>query len=173
MAFTTLATTILKISGTQVGPGGSIAAGTAVTSARLTTIDQDDGPIGLVQINVDAYTLNNSEAISFLINGQQVATTLPKFYATSITTNAGTFTALAFTIGNDTYLLPRGQPNIAAITTITSAATLNSVTANAITAADYGLIPENASTFVGQVYSESREFGQSTVTSSLFFSVDL
>lgn len=167
MAFTTLSSTLLKISGQQIGPGGSIAAGTAITSARLTTIDQDDGAIGQIQINFDAYTLSNSETISFLINGQQVATTLPKFFATTITTNAGTFTALAFVVGNDTYLLPQGQQNISAITTITRPATLNSVTVNNITAADYGLVPENANTFVGQVYTEVREFGQTNVTSSL------
>ncbi len=167
MAFTTLTTQLLKISNLKVGPGGSIGSGSAVTSATLTTIDEDSGPLGPLHLNPDPYSLTAFETLSFRINGVQVANTLPAMFATSITTNAGTFTALAFTIGNDTYLLPPGSVNIAGISSITAPAVLNSVPVTAVQTVDYGFLPENANTFTGKVFSQVTEFGSSSPTSHL------
>ncbi len=164
MAFTTLERQILKISGVQVGAGGKIAAGTSVTSAKLTTIDEDSGPLGPLNLNPDPYTFNSTEAVSILINGQKVGSALPALYATSITTNAGTFTVLAFTAGNDTYLIPLGQANLSAVTAISSTATLNSVPATSITTADFGFLPENAATFTGSAFTTSQAFGTTAVS---------
>ncbi len=162
MAFTTLTGTLLKISGTAIGAGGTIAAGTSLTTARLTTIEQDDGPQGQIQINYDAYALTSTESVSFRINGVQIGTTLPQLFTTQITTNAGTFTALAFTSGGDTYLLPQTGVNFGAITTITAASTLSAGATSGITPSQYGLIPENANTYSGQVYTEVSGFGATT-----------
>jgi hypothetical protein len=165
MAFTTLTSHLLKISNIKIGLGGTIAAGTQLTSATLTTIDQDSGPLGPLQLNPDPYSLGGSETLSFRINGVQVADTFPNMFATSIVTNSGTFTVLAFIVGNDTYLLPQGSVNIGSISTITAPALLNSVPVTGIQAADYGFLPENANTFTGKVFSQVTEFGSSGVTS--------
>ncbi len=163
MAFTTLSGSLFKISGTAIGPGGTIAAGTALTTARLTTIDRDDGPVGAIQINYDAYNLSASETVSFRIDGVQIGTTLPPLFTTQITTNAGTFTALAFTYGGDTYLLPRTGADFGA-TTITAAATLGTTAGTSLSPSSYGLIPENANTYTGQTYVEVTGFGANSIS---------
>ncbi len=167
MAFTTLERQILKISGQTIGSGGTIVAGTSVTTAKLTTIDEDSGPVGPLNLNPDPFTFNSTEALSFLINGQKVAGALPGLYATSITTNVGTFTALAFTIGNDTYLLPRGEVNVSGITSISNAATLNSGAVTSLVTAEYGFRPENAATFAGNVFLSSSGGANGPVTNSV------
>ncbi len=166
MAFTTLERQILKISGQAIGSGGTIAAGTSVTTVKLTTIDEDSGPVGPLNLNPDPFTFNSTEALSFLINGQKVAGALPGLYATSITTSAGTFTALAFTVGNDTYLLPRGNVDVSAITSISNSATLNSVPVTSLVTAEYGLLPENAASFTGSVFTTSKGFGADSISVS-------
>lgn len=163
MAFTTLSGSLFKISGTAIGPGGTIAAGTALTTARLTTIDQNDGPIGAIQINYDAYSLNSTEALSIRIDGVQIGTTLPPLFTTQITTNAGTFTALAFTFGGDTYVLPRTGADFGAAT-VTAPATLGAVTQTSLLPSQYGLIPENANTYTGQAYVEVSGFGSNSTS---------
>ena len=176
MAFTTLSTTVLKISGLSVSPGSTITAGRNITTARLTTIDEDAGPVGALQLNFDPYQLLPGEALSVLINGQQVASQLPALFATSIVTNAGTFTVLAFSVGGDTYLLPRTGVNAAAITSLVQPAVLNSVTASIPAAADYGFIPENANTFTGQAYTVTKgsfgDPGTGAVTSGKIYDAD-
>ena len=175
MAFTTLSGTLLKISGTAIGAGGTIAAGTSLTTARLTTIEQDDGPIGQIQINYDAYALTSTESVSFRINGLQIGTTLPQLFTTTVTTNAGTFTALAFTSGGDTYLLPQTGANLGAATTITAASTLGASAVTNLSPSQYGLIPENANTYTGLVYTEVSGFGATaapTVTTGTIYDAD-
>lgn len=163
MAFTTLSGTLFKISGTAIGPGGTIAAGTTLTTARLTTIDEDQGPIGAIQINYDAYALNASETLSIRIDGVQIGTTLPQLFNTQITTNAGTFLALAFTFGGDTYVLPRSGADFGA-TTITAAAPIGTVAATTLPPSQYGLIPENANTYTGQAYVEVSGYGSNSTS---------
>lgn len=176
MAFTTLTTTALKISGLTVSAGSTITAGRSITIARLTTIDEDSGPLGALQINADPYSLSSSEALSILINGQNVASQLPAMFVTSIVTNAGTFTALAFSVGGDTFLLPRGNVNVSAITTLTQPATLNTVSTAINSAADYGFIPENAITFSGQAFTVTKGFysdpGTGAVVNGLIYDAD-
>ncbi len=176
MPFTTLSTTVLKISGLTVTAGSTITAGQNITTARLTTIDEDQGPIGALQLNLDPYQLLAGEALSILINGQQVAAQLPALFSTSIVTNAGTFTVLAFSVGGDTYLLPRTGVNTAAITSLTQPAVLNSVTSTIPAAADYGFIPENANTFTGQAFTLTKggfgDVGTGAVTSGNIYDAD-
>ncbi len=173
MAFTTLAGSVFKISGTAIGAGGTIAAGTTLTTARLTTIDEDQGPVGAIQFNYDAYNLIASETLSIRIDGVQIGTTIPQLFTTQITTNTGSFAALAFTFGGDTYLLPRSGADFGA-TTVTAQATLSVGVATGITASQYGLIPENANTYSGQVYTEVSGFGptSTSVTAATIYDAD-
>ena len=167
MALTTLSTTVLKISGFSTGAGGVIPSGLSISTARLTTIDSVAGPTGPYSYNLDPYSLSSNEPLSFRINGQEVARTLPSLYATQVTTNAGTFTALAFTVGNDTYLLTDGKINPASITTLTSPAVLNATAVTGIDTQSYGLLPENANTFEGQVFTETIPFGGGRIGSRI------
>jgi Ca2+-binding RTX toxin-like protein len=157
MAFTTLTTTVLKISGLSTSAGSTINAGRSITTARLTTIDEDSGPIGPLQLNSDPYSLFSGEALSVLINGQKVASQLPSLYATSIVTNAGTFTGFAFSVGGDTYFLTRTGVDTTAITSLIQPAVLNNVPASLPTASAFGFIPENANTFTGQALTVTNQ----------------
>jgi Ca2+-binding RTX toxin-like protein len=151
MAFTTLEANIFKITGTAVGPGGMLTAGTSLTRAMLTTIDFVDPGV-----SNDGSFFSAGEAISFRVNGVQITSTNPISYATTVRTNAGTFTAIAFVIGNDTYLLPETGSNLTGVTSIIANSTLNQAGAalTSISPQSYGLFPENADTYTGQAFSQ-------------------
>jgi RTX calcium-binding nonapeptide repeat (4 copies) len=157
MAFTTLEGQVLKISGQAIGPSGTIAAGTQLSQARLTTIDfVDSGSSN------DGLSFSFGEALSLRVNGVQISSTTPTSYATLVNTNTGSFTALAFVVGNDTYLLPVSGTNLTGVTNIATNSTLNGA-GQAITHIDpasYGLIPENADTYIGQAFTQSSFGGQ-------------
>ena len=153
MAFTTLEASIFKISGTAAGPGGTIAAGSSLQRVNLTTIDQDSGPLGALGLNFDPSSISAGEAVSFLINGVNVASAAPNFYATSLQTNAGPILGLAFTIGADTYFIPRTGANLSGATQTTAPSVLNTVPVTTVQTSQYGLLPENADTYSGQVFS--------------------
>ena len=178
MAFTTLEANIFRISG-SIGPGGVISAGTALQSVRLTTIDFDSGPpapiFGIERPNFDPGQLAIGEAASFRINGAQILSEAPNSYLTTISTNAGSFQALVFSAGGSTYIIPQGSANVSAATIVTASSTLGTL-AVSIGAASSNLIPENANTFSGQVYTESRELNTLTdhgVRNAFVYDADL
>ncbi len=156
MAFTTLERQILKISGTSYKPGSTVAANTTLQAVTLTTIDEVVGPAN----GIDGSYLNFGELASFRINGTQVLSSVPNFFFTIINTDAGSFRALVFTVGNDTYLLPQANVNVGSITHTTAISTLGSQAITSIAPADFGLNPEHANTFTGNIYMEDRSFGQ-------------
>lgn len=158
MAFTTLSAGIFVVQGTQFAPGATIPAGTSLTRATLTTIDEDTGPVGPLAIQFDPYRLNAGEAVSFRVNGQEISTVVPPMVLTTLVTDAGSFRALSFTIDGNTYFLPQTNAPIDAVTTVTGASQLGTAQASAVQTWSYGLLPENADTFAGQVYTE-RRFG--------------
>jgi RTX calcium-binding nonapeptide repeat (4 copies) len=170
MAFTTLEANIFKISGTATGPGGVIAAGTGLQSVNLTTIDQDSGPIGPLGLNFDPFSISTGEAVSFLINGVNIASSAPSFYATSLQTNAGTIVGLAFTIGGDTFFIPQAGANLSGVTQTTAPSVLNTVPLSTVQTSQYGLLPENADTFTGKVFSV--QDGQSSLISTSVYDAD-
>ena len=153
MAFTTLEASIFRVSGPTVGPGGTIAAGSSLQRVNLTTIDRDSGPVGLLGLNFDPTSISAGEAVSFLINGVNVGSTAPNFYATSLQTNAGPILGLAFTIGADTYFIPRTGANLPDATQTTAPSVLNTGPVTTVQTSQYGLLPENADTYSGQVFS--------------------
>lgn len=164
MAFTTLARDIFKISGPGFGPGAVIPAGTVLTRVTLTTVDEDTGPLGPLNLQIDPYTLGVGEAVSLLIDGVAIAGTLPSLFATQVTTDAGPIRALAFTIDGTTYLIPRANQNLDGVSIVTASASINTGAVPSLSTGDYGLLPENANTFGGQVFVEYR-FGASVLDS--------
>ena len=170
MAFTTLEANIFKISGTATGPGGVIAAGTSLQRVNLTTIDQDSGPIGPLGLNFDPFSISTGEAVSFLVNGVNIGSSAPNFYATSLQTNAGPILGLAFTIGADTYFIPRTGANLSGVTQTVAPSVLNSVPVTTVQTSQYGLLPENADTFSGQVFSVQN--GVSSLISTNIYDAD-
>ena len=166
MAFTTLEANIFRISG-SIGPGGVISAGTALQSVLLTTIDFDSGPpapvFGIERPNFDPGLLQAGEAVSIRINGTQILSEVPNAYYTTINTNAGSFQAFVFSAGGSTYVVPQGTGNFGSATTVSSNSTVGTQPASINTAAS-NLLPENANTFTGEVYIETRELG--TLTAS-------
>jgi hypothetical protein len=162
MAFTTLEGQILKISGQAIGPGGTLTAGTQLTRATLTAIDFVDPGVAN-----DGSVFAAGEAVSFRVNGIQISAVTPTSYATLVNTNAGTFAALAFVVGNDTYLLPVTGSNLSGVTGIVANSTLNQAptAVQSISPASYGLFPENADVYTGQAFSQEF-FGTSFLSSN-------
>ncbi len=151
MAFTTLEGQVLKISGQAIGPSGTISAGTQLTKATLTSIDYVDSGVAN-----DGSFWTPGEPISLRINGTQISSTAPTGYATLVNTNAGSFTAIAFVVGNDTYLLPLNGTTITGATNITSSSVLNGPgqAISNFNLSNYALVPENADTYTGQAFSQ-------------------
>lgn len=158
MAFTTLERDILKIAGLTAGPGQTIAAGTLLETVRLTTIDEDSGPLGPLGLNYDPFTLSATEAVSFRVNGVPLAGSVPTLFVVQVTTDAGSFRALAFSIGGDTYLIPQTNVVAAESTVLAAPATLGTSAFTNIRPFEYGLLPENANTFEGSILVE-QSFG--------------
>ncbi len=172
MAFTTLERDIFRISGTAIGPGQIIAAGTALESVRLTTIDEDAGPLGPLGLNFDPFNVNRGELVSLRIDGISVAETVPSFSAVQIVTAEGTFTARAFTAGGNTYIVPRAEFPATADTVTTASATIATSAAGGLAVGEFGLRPENANTYSGSYYTEnffgSTRFGTGTAALDVF-----
>jgi Ca2+-binding RTX toxin-like protein len=155
MAFTTLSAGIFVVQGRQFAPGSDIPAGTTLTRATLTTIDEDTGPIGPLAIQSDPYNLLRGEAVSFRVNGQEISSVVPSMVLTTLVTDAGSIRALSFTIDGNTYFLPQTNAPIDDVTTTIAASRLGTSPVS-LQASSYGLLPENADTFAGQVYSETK-----------------
>lgn len=166
MPFTTLSAGIFVIAGRQFAPGAEIPAGTSLSRATLTTIDQDTGPLGPLAIQSDPYRLNAGEAVSFRINGIEISSVVPTLVLTTLVTDAGSFRALAFTIDGNTYLIPQTNAPIDAATAITAGARLATSAFGSVETASFGLLPENADIFAGQIYTE-RKFGATLSSSSI------
>ncbi len=155
MPFTTLERQIFKIDGSAIGPGGTIAAGTILSTVRLTTIDQDTGPLGPLQINTDALTLNRGEAVSLRINGVEVFGAVPNFFFTQVQTDAGSLRGLVFTVGQDSYIIPQANFDVGAAAQVTAPAQVGTSAVTSVQTVQYGLNPENADTYRGNFYSEA------------------
>ncbi len=166
MPFTTLSRTIFKVDGIAIGPGGTIPTGTALDVVTLTTIDRDVGPYGPLALVFDPYSLTTGEDASIRIDGVEIAGVVPEFFRTTLVTDGGSLAVLAFSDGTDTYLIPRGTGVLAGSTTLNGDATLAGSTTASLSIFDYGLLPEGAATYGGQVFVEQR-FGQTLLSTSI------
>jgi hypothetical protein len=166
MAFTTLSTGIFVIQGRQFSPGTEIPAGTSLSRATLTTIDEDTGPLGPLAIQSDPYRLNAGEAVSFRVNGIEISSVVPTLVSTTLVTDAGNIRALAFTIEGNTYLIPQTNAPIDAASTIVTGSRLGTTPVTSVDTTAFGLLPENADIFAGQIYTEVK-FGSNLSSSSI------
>lgn len=156
MTFTTLEARILKISGASLGPGSSIAAGTTFTKSRLTTIDEDRGPVGPLDLHYDPYVVFSNEpgVTQVRIDGIDAGNTLA-VYRTLVTATGGTFEALVINFNGDSYLLPQAGTKIGKIGDIISSTPLPATPGTSISVAEWGLVPEAANRFTGELYVEN------------------
>ncbi len=166
MPFTTLSRDIYKVDGIAIGAGGTIPTGTTLEVVTLTTIDRDVGPYGPLALVYDPYSLTTREDAAIRIDGIEIAGSVPEFFRTTLVTDRGSLNVLAFTDGTDTYLIPRATSVVAGSTTLIGEATLSGSATTSLSIAEYGLLPEGAATYGGQIYVEQR-FGQSLLSTSI------
>jgi RTX calcium-binding nonapeptide repeat (4 copies) len=145
-----------RLSGLTTGPGSTIPIGTSLQKVVLTTRDLLDGVTSAAQTN-DARGLITGEGANFLINGSLITSVTPSFRAVQLNTDAGSITALVFTVGADSYAIPFMPLNNAidfdAATVITSASTLNTQAVSIVNPISYGLLPEDANTYQAQIFN--------------------
>ena len=146
-----------KLSGLITGSGSTIPLGTTLEKVVLTTRDLLAGATSAEQTN-DAVGLTTGEGANFLINGLLLGTVTPTFRAVQLNTNAGSYTAIVFTIGTDSYAIPLPGANFTAATVITSASVVNTPTVPVINPISFGLLPEDANTYTAQAFS-TQDFG--------------
>ncbi len=149
-AVANLGTTVFKISGKTFGASATIPAGTALQKVSLTTDDPDAGPQGVLGLNNDPSTLVTGEAVTVKVNGATIATVFPGARATSLATDAGTFTVLVFSAGGNSYAIPRRGQEISAVTATTASSKLNAGAVSSIVTLDYGFLPVGAPARNGQ-----------------------
>ena len=146
-----------KLSGLITGSGSTIPLGTTLEKVVLTTRDLLAGATSAEQTN-DAVGLTTGEGANFLINGLLLGTVTPTFRAVQLNTNAGSYSAIVFTIGTDSYAIPLPGANFTAATVITSASVVNTPTVPVINPISFGLLPEDANTYTAQAFS-TQDFG--------------
>ena len=146
-----------KLSGLITGSGSTIPLGTTLEKVVLTTRDLLAGATSAEQTN-DAVGLTTGEGANFLINGLLLGTVTPTFRAVLLNTNAGSYSAIVFTIGTDSYAIPLPGANFTAATVITSASVVNTPTVPVINPISFGLLPEDANTYTAQAFS-TQDFG--------------
>ena len=168
-----------RLSGLTTGPGSTIPVGTTLEKVILTTRDLLTGATAAAQ-SADGLTLTPGEGANILVNGVLLTAIAPTFRAVLLNTNAGTYTALVFTVGNDSYAVPLPGANFDAATSVTLASTLNQTAVPSFDPITYGLLPEGANTYTAQTFS-TQDYGGpagglpdfSEVTTTTLYDTDL
>lgn len=164
-----------KLSGLFTASGSTIPTGTSLQKVVLTTRDMLTGASSAEQIS-DAFGLTTGESANFQINGTLLTNVTPTFRAVQLNTNAGSFTALVFTVGGDSYAIPLPGANFNAATIITAASVVNTPTVPSFNSISYGLLPEDANTSTAKAFS-TQDFGGppdfSEVTNATLYDTDL
>ncbi len=135
-----------RLTGLTLGAGSPIPTGTALERVVLTTRDLFLG-------GTDGLSLNPGEAANLLINGTLIATVVPQMRATLLTTDAGSFAVLVFSVGGNSYALTASNTGFPAATQTTAASVLNTFSVGAISPVFYGLQPEDANSYSAQTFS--------------------
>lgn len=162
-AVANLGTTVFKISGKTFAPSAkTIPAGTSLQTVSLTTDDPDAGPQGVLGLNNDPTSLLVGETVTIKVNGATVATTVPTIRPVFLVTNAGTITAMLFSVGGNSYAIPRRGQTISAVTTTTATSAMNGPTSGLLTL-DYGFLPVGAPARTGRAFVQTAD---GTVVSS-------
>lgn len=168
-----------KLSGLITSAGSSIPLGTILEKVVLTTRDLLAGATPAEQTN-DALGLTSGEGANFLINGVLIGNITPTFRAVQLITDAGSFAAIVFTIGADSYAIAGAGVNFNASTVITSASVVNTPSVPLINPISYGLLPEDANIYTAQAFSTQDSGGPvgglpdfSELTTVTLFDTDL
>jgi hypothetical protein len=148
---------VFRLSGLTTGPGSTIPTGTMLEKVILTTRDRIEGTTDTQQVN-DALGLISGEPATFQINGTVSAATAPVFRAVQLFTNAGSFTALVFTVGNTTYAMAAPGTNFDGATQIITSSVVNTQAVPIVDPVGYGLLPEAQNTYAAQAFS-TQDFG--------------
>lgn len=159
-----LEATILQIGGPAMTGTGSIPAGRSLTQVLLTTSDPEtsDGDgfkLGVAQagfrVRGGAMVPGTpAEQVTFRINGNIVATSVPDLRARLLHTDAGPINVFVFTASGVTYAIPRNEFQLATRTVAPVANATAPVGPSDFTF-QYGLLPVGARPRVGFGYSES------------------
>lgn len=169
-----LETTALRLSGSPISAGGTVAAGVTLTPVNLTTADPESSARDSFTLTVgrpETRTRNGvfpavpAEQATFRIDGATVATTVPRFVFVNLQTDQGQVNAALFTVGGVTYAIPRaGSPSAGATRTVASSRA--GTTTMDLTTAQYGLLPVGAQPRTGPWF-RTVAYGDTVVTTSV------
>lgn len=154
---TTLVGTAYRIDDVVLGPNDIIEAGTTLTEVELTTIDPDDNDFQVTPPSVifegtpNETVLSEAEEITFLVDGEVIATESPTYEFVSLETNVGTVFGITFSAGGDTYFLPRNDFPAEGLSEVTADAQIraNDVSFDQL---EFGLLPPGATAYEGLVF---------------------
>lgn len=172
---TDLETTVLRISGDAIPPGGTIPTGRTLTPVRLTTSDPEtatndglvlNGAVPEIRSRKPRFVVPAvpAEQATFGINDATVATSVPDFRAVSLQTDQGPISAAIFTVGGVSYALARfGAPAAEATRTVASS-TVNTVTISNLLTVQYGLLPVGSQPRPGTMFRQD-SYGSTPISS--------
>ena len=154
---TTLVGTAYRIDDVELGQNDIIEAGTTLTAVEFTTVDPDDNDFQVTPPSVifegtpNETVLAEAEEITFIADGEVIATESPTYEFVSLETNVGTVFGITFSAGGDTYFLPRNDFPADGLTEVTADSQIraNDVSFDQL---DFGLLPPGATEYQGQVF---------------------
>lgn len=169
-----LETTALRLSGSPISAGGTVAAGVTLTPVHLTTADPESSARDSFTLTVgrpETRTRNGvfpavpAEQATFRIDGATVATSVPRFVYVNLQTDQGQVNAAIFTVGGVTYAIPRaGSPSAGATRTVASSRV--GTTSSDLSTTQYGLLPVGAQLRTGPWF-RTLAYGDTVVTTSV------
>jgi hypothetical protein len=171
-----LETTALRLSGSPISAGGTVAAGVTLTPVHLTTADPESAArdsftlsVGRPEVRVGrprvVFPAVPAEQATFRIDGATVATSVPSFVFVNLQTDQGQVNAALFTVGGVTYAIPRaGSPSAGATRTVASSRV--GTTSGDLATTQYGLLPVGAQLRTGPWF-RTLAYGSTVVTTSV------
>jgi len=177
-----LETTALRLSGSPISAGGTVAAGVTLTPVRLTTSDPEASfrdsltltvarpafRVGRPRVTIPAVA---AEQATFRIDGATVATSVPNFVFVNLQTDQGQVNAAIFSVGGVTYAIPRaGSPSAAATRTVASSRVGR--TSGDLATTQYGLLPVGAEPRTGSWFHVAAFTGTTSIGTSPVYDAD-
>ena len=154
---TTLIGTAYRIDDIAYGAGDTIPAGTTLTAVTFQSVDPDANDFQVTPPSVifegtpNETVLFEAEEITFLVDGEVIATESPTYEFVSLETNVGTVFGITFSAGGDTYFIPRNDFPADGLTEVTADSQIraNDVSFDQL---EFGLLPPGATSFEGLVF---------------------
>ncbi len=161
---TDLEATILQIGGSAITGTGPIPAGRSLTQVLLTTSDPEssEGDGFKLGVATAGFRVRGgamvpgtpAEQVTFRINGNIVATSVPDLRARLLHTDAGPINVFVFTATGVTYAIPRNEFQLAT-RTVTPVANATAPSGPSDFTYQYGLLPVGAQPRVGFGFTEA------------------